>query len=511
MPKWKNILQDRGAFVIPAATTLGATALTGGAALGPMALLAAGGAGARGFARNEEQERLRKMMRRQAEEDRQAQAMANLINALQPGSGARARPSEIAMPKRGLGETIAGGAAQGIQAYQLAQIAKDALEKRARDKITEEAKIEGLKASDEYARELHNVGGPPAGVGGLIEDPIVEALRKKQGGLSLKDRQRRADMGFATEVGKGSYVMPTMEVTTSRPSEEKPLGWLSGYQDASLAERQMRATETKRSDAIIKAYNTQLRATERASALTRAVIKQPRSLKQLEAKDRSEVIISLSKMVASGDPEESNRALGPWVYSIGRDLTAKEQGKLDSGRNVLKGLARIDELYKQVNKITFEEKNGQMVPKLGTTAVVPGGGGLGMVATRINIPGGPDAVAIREMGPLITTVTVSLRNAQETGVMTDKDLERWLPLLPDIYAGDQKTEYLNLMNLTSKMREKFGSFTRNLSSIGVRTGDFGAAAEGVGGAGWEDIIEQAERGVPEALEFLRYAELNNLW
>ena len=95
--------------------------------------------------------------------------------------------------------------------------------------------------------------------------------------------------------------------------------------------------------------------------------------------------------------------------------------------------------------------------------------------------------------------------------MTDKDLERWLPLLPDIYAGDQKTEYLNLMNLTSKMREKFGSFTRNLSSIGVRTGDFGAAAEGVGGAGWEDIIEQAERGVPEALEFLRYAELNNLW
>ena len=152
MPKWKNILQDLGSFVIPAATTLGATALTGGAALGPMALLAAGGAGARGFARNEEQERLRKMMRRQAEEDRQAQAMANLINALQPGSGARARPSEIAMPKRGLGETIAGGAAQGIQAYQLAQIAKDALEKRARDKITEEAKIEGLKASDEYAR-----------------------------------------------------------------------------------------------------------------------------------------------------------------------------------------------------------------------------------------------------------------------------------------------------------------------------------------------------------------------
>ena len=107
MPKLKNILQDLGSAVIPAATTLGA-ALTGVMSLGPTAYLAAAGAGARGFARNEEQERLRKMMRRQAEEDRRAQVMANLINALQPGTGARARPSEIAMPKRGLGETIVG-------------------------------------------------------------------------------------------------------------------------------------------------------------------------------------------------------------------------------------------------------------------------------------------------------------------------------------------------------------------------------------------------------------------
>ena len=133
MPKWKNILQDIGSAVVPAATTLGFTALAGpaGAAFALPSLLAAGGAGARGFARNEEEERLRKMMRRQAEEDRQAQAMANLINALQPGTGARARPSEIAMPKKGFGETIAGGVGQGIQAYQLAQSAKEALEDRA--------------------------------------------------------------------------------------------------------------------------------------------------------------------------------------------------------------------------------------------------------------------------------------------------------------------------------------------------------------------------------------------
>ena len=154
MPKLKNILQDLGSAVIPAATTLGAAALTGGMSLGPTAYLAAAGAGARGFARNEEEERLRKMMRLQAEEDRRAQAMANLINALQPGSGARARPSEIAMPKRGLGETIAGGAAQGIQAYQLAKSAQEALEDRKllRDKAEREA--EQAEGAGQAATEL---------------------------------------------------------------------------------------------------------------------------------------------------------------------------------------------------------------------------------------------------------------------------------------------------------------------------------------------------------------------
>ena len=153
MPKWKNILQDIGSAVVPAATTLGFTALAGpaGAAFALPSLVAATGAGARGFARNEEEERLRKMMRLQAEEDRQAQAMANLINALQPGSGARARPSEIAMPKKGFGETIAGGVGQGIQAYQLAKSAQEALAKRTREKALEEAAIDEAKRKAEQA------------------------------------------------------------------------------------------------------------------------------------------------------------------------------------------------------------------------------------------------------------------------------------------------------------------------------------------------------------------------
>ena len=141
MPKLKNFLQDLGSAVVPAALTIGATALTGGAALAPMTLLAAGGAGARGFAANEEEERRRKQMKMQAEENRRAQSTANLINALQPGTGARARPAEIAAPKAGLGETVARGAATGIQAYTMAKQAQEAWQERERQRVLTEQQI----------------------------------------------------------------------------------------------------------------------------------------------------------------------------------------------------------------------------------------------------------------------------------------------------------------------------------------------------------------------------------
>jgi hypothetical protein len=168
MPKLKNILQDLGSAVVPAATTLGFSALTGGtgAALSLPSLLAAAGAASGGFARNEEQERLRKMMRLQAEEDRRAQSMANLINALQPGAGARARPAKIEIPKKGFGETIAGGVSGGIQAYQLAQSAKEALE----DRILRRKLLENKGSPTPWRGPIGTMGGAPGGATGGTSD-----------------------------------------------------------------------------------------------------------------------------------------------------------------------------------------------------------------------------------------------------------------------------------------------------------------------------------------------------
>ena len=143
MPKLKNFLQDLGSAVVPAAVTAGLTYASGGTinpatTPGLLALLGVGKAGATGFAANEEEERRRKQMRRQAEENRRAQGTANLINALQPGTGARARPAEIAAPKAGLGETVARGTATGIQAYTMARQAQEAWKERERQRVLTE-------------------------------------------------------------------------------------------------------------------------------------------------------------------------------------------------------------------------------------------------------------------------------------------------------------------------------------------------------------------------------------
>ena len=192
MAGWKNFLKDLGSAVVPAAMTIGATALTGGAALAPMTLLAAGGAGAKGFARNEEEERRRKQMKRQAEENRRAQGAANLINSLQPGTGARARPSEIAAPKAGFGEILAGGAATGIQAYTMAKQAQDALKQRELER-----KRLGLQIDEaEEARQIRE-GRQRAS---------EELLQRDQGEAGLRER--------ITEQGEQLTGRPPLQLQT---------------------------------------------------------------------------------------------------------------------------------------------------------------------------------------------------------------------------------------------------------------------------------------------------------
>ena len=141
--KLGNAAGDFASFAVPAGLTLGATALTGGAinpanAGGVMSLLGALGAGAKGFAGNEEEERARKMMLQQNKN----QAMSNLINSLSPRANNRAQ--QAAVPSPGFLEQGARGVGMGVDAIRMADKAKNAAEDRASRLAYEKAQTDRL-------------------------------------------------------------------------------------------------------------------------------------------------------------------------------------------------------------------------------------------------------------------------------------------------------------------------------------------------------------------------------
>ena len=243
MPKLKNFLQDLGSAVVPAAVSAGLTYASGGTinpatTPGLLALLGAGGAGARGFAANEEEERRRKQMRRQAEENRRAQGTANLINALQPGTGARARPAEIAAPKAGLGETVARGTATGIQAYTMARQAQEAWKERERQRVLTEQQI----ATGEEEAEIRK--GRDRAVADLLrrdkaEDAMVDLVTQQRDQLvGGPRRQIQTEAAAMSTLGTSPETFdPRLYTTkpkaadlTTRPAE--PLGSERGVSGA---------------------------------------------------------------------------------------------------------------------------------------------------------------------------------------------------------------------------------------------------------------------------------------
>lgn len=133
LSKLGNVLEDGASFAVPAAASAGLTLLSGGT-LNPatqgglLALLGSAGAGAKGFAGNEQQERLRKMQKEQNRNN----AMANLINTLSPR--ANYQPNQAKTPKAGMLETVATGAGQGIDAFQMAMQAQQMAERAAMER-----------------------------------------------------------------------------------------------------------------------------------------------------------------------------------------------------------------------------------------------------------------------------------------------------------------------------------------------------------------------------------------
>ena len=104
-----------GSFAAPAGLFAAGTIASGGNPLAGMGLVGTLGAGAGGLARNEEEERIRKMMEQQSKN----QGVANLVNLLSPRANYQARPAPI--PKRSFLGSIARAADQGVHTFQTGQ------------------------------------------------------------------------------------------------------------------------------------------------------------------------------------------------------------------------------------------------------------------------------------------------------------------------------------------------------------------------------------------------------
>lgn len=481
MAGWKNFLKDLGSAVVPAAMTIGATALTGGAALAPMTLLAAGGAGAKGFARNEEEERRRKQMKRQAEENRRAQGAANLINSLQPGTGARARPSEIAAPKAGFGEILAGGAATGIQAYTMAKQTQDAWKQRELERQASEASLEQIRGSDEAERMA-------------LEAQNNRSQIAVEEALSLHDSltpTQRADGGFATGRDEGMYVMPETTAVAERPEAPPPLGFLTGMGKTQRANRQMDSLERRESPYDKLRREELLRMRERIR-VTGLVIQDPRAFQNLSPENQLEALLGLH-----GSDNQASRDLATSL--TGRDLSASQQAGLDASNNVLQDMMDVTALYRDAARIEVTPE-GKVTEE---SSLLPGGGGLGPLATLMNLPAGEDKRKINLLSTQLDKLAGSMRSAVESGVMSQDDYNRWRKLMPDIYSLNQVGEYQNFEFLSDQMKRALENERKSLLSTGYKIPTVG---QGKFSTDIDDVVRLAEQGDQGALQFLRYGQ-----
>ena len=184
-----NFLGDVGSFALPAGLTAGATLLSGGTlnpatAGGLMSLLGTLGAGSSGLQANEQEERARKYAKMQQEAFAQMQAenarktgQAGLINALMPG--ANARPDlqteiNVAPPKAGALERIAGGVGTGVQAVQAIDMANqgrkllesklaDAAAQREMQKLQMQGAMQGIEQNRRAMQEQFGAAAERAG------------------------------------------------------------------------------------------------------------------------------------------------------------------------------------------------------------------------------------------------------------------------------------------------------------------------------------------------------------
>lgn len=188
LDKLGNVVEDTASFALPAGLSLAANAfLPGAGGITSQALFSALGAGAKGFAGNEQQERLRRAQLEQGKN----QDITNLINALNPRG--RARPAQASIPSPGFLETIASGAGQGIDAFQQAQDVN-----ARRQALTTQQEAADLALGRQKAQTFAQSIGPTP-EGGVIVPPLPGQGFSPEQGAAAQSRVTERASGIAAD------------------------------------------------------------------------------------------------------------------------------------------------------------------------------------------------------------------------------------------------------------------------------------------------------------------------
>ena len=100
-------------------------------------------------------------------------------------------------------------------------------------------------------------------------------------------------------------------------------------------------------------------------------------------------------------------------------------------------------------------------------------GDIGLLSGSINRPGSEAARAHARIEQLTGQLASQMRNAVETGVMNDKDYERYMKLMPDPASISSENQWKNFLTLKKRMEGDLTSFMQKLESVGYNLGDFG--------------------------------------
>ena len=320
-----------------------------------------------------------KAARKAAEENRRRQAMSNLINALSPR--ARHQPLIVDPELRASGISQALGAAQkGLTAFNLYQ----GLKGQAVEGELARNKLEQQKGAARFAQEDLASKATPGGGGGDLNRPPP-----KMAGVPGAGQFQEAPLLLEPPQGA--------EVKAPRvpfENEFRALGFFKAKRGAETGDLQNRLLQAK----VFDLENPEVEGPDEFELAAHAMMKTPDEVRRLPDALQAKLIPKMILIIAD------NPGLGIEVSDIsGKEMPPKLREKMEAMAALQTQLVGTRNLFEQNKDVLGKD-----------IAVLPD------ARRRVDL-----------LEQARSDLIVTLRNAVETGVMTDPDFDRTSKQLPD--------------------------------------------------------------------------------